>query len=72
MCDKIHIYSAGFRTQLRVRTTARYDELAAAVAVAEEKDCLMVCGDPAIDMSLINHFGYRIIRLDLFQKLINP
>ena len=68
-CSKIHIYSAGFKAQLEVRNVARYFEAAAAVAVAVEKDCFVVYGEPVADNDLIDHFGKRIIRVNEMNRL---
>ena len=71
ICKKIGIYSAGFKAQLEVRNAARYFEPASTVAVAVEKDCLMVYGEPVVDEQLVEHFGNRIIRVNEIGNLID-
>lgn len=68
--DKIELYSAGFEAQLEVRNAVPYSETASAVAVAVEKDCLMVYGEPVVEKQLIEHFGNRIIRMNQMEKLL--
>lgn len=70
VCNKIDICSAGFKAQLEVRNVAPYSESASAVAVAVEKDCLMVYGEPDVDEQLVEHFGKRIIRVNEMRKLL--
>ena len=71
-CSKVHIYSAGFKSQLEVRNVAQYFEPASTIAVALEKDCLFVYGEPAVDSKLIEHFENRIIRSNELVRLIEP
>lgn len=69
-CSKVHIYSAGFKSQLEVRNVAQYFESASTIAVAFEKDCLAVYGEPVVDEELVSHFENRIIRSNELVKLI--
>ena len=51
------IVSAGFESQLVVRDVARYDEAASAVALGQEKRCLIVLGAPHIEDNLVSRFA---------------
>lgn len=68
--ENIQIYSAGFRAQLEVRNVAPYFEPASTVAVAIEKDCLVIYGEPTVDNQLIEHFGNRIVRVSELDNLL--
>lgn len=70
ICNKVKIYSAGFKAQIVVRNVTRYFEPESTVAVAVEKDCLMLYGEPIVDKELIEHFGNRIVRINDINKLI--
>ena len=63
-------YSAGFKAQIVVRNVTQYFEPESTVAVAVEKDCLMLYGEPIVDKELIEHFGNRIVRINDINKLI--
>lgn len=67
---RIHIYTAGFKSQLEVRNVAQYHEFASTVAVAIEKDCVAVYGDPIVDDSIIEHFRNRIVRVNDLESLL--
>ena len=69
-CDNIHIYSAGFKAQLEVRNVTDYFEPESTVAVAAEKDCIFVYGEPDINKILIKQFGNRIIRISDLDKIM--
>lgn len=69
ICDKVKIYSAGFKAQLEVRNVVQYIEPSSAAAIALEKECLMIYGEPEVDLQLIEHFGNRIIRINDIDKL---
>ena len=71
LSTKIKIYSANFKAQLEVRNLVQYFEPASAMAIAVEKDCLMVYGEPTVDEQLVGYFGDRIIRVNEFEKLLN-
>lgn len=60
--DNICIRSADFTHQLKVRRRVRYTEPASAVAVALEKDCIAVIGEPDIDDVFIDTFSSNILR----------
>lgn len=65
--ENIHIHSADFVHQLKVRDKALYDEPAGVVAAAMEKDCLAVIGAPFVNELLINAFSGRMVRpTDIF------
>lgn len=68
--DKVKINSAKFKAQLEVRNIAEYTEPSSAVAVAVEKNCLMIYGEPEVDGKLIEYYGNRIIRINELDKLI--
>lgn len=68
--EKVLIYSAGFKAQIDVRNATEYFEPASAVAVALEKDCTMIYGEPVVDNELVSHFGNRIIRINEFCALL--
>lgn len=68
--DNIQIYSAGFKAQLEVRNVAPYFEPASTVAVAVEKDCTVIYGEPIVDNPLIEHFGSRIVRVNELDNLL--
>ena len=70
ICNKVKIYSAGFKAQIVVRNVTQYFEPESTVAVAVEKDCLMLYGEPIVDKELIEHFGNRIVRINDINKLI--
>lgn len=70
ICNKVKIYSAGFKAQIVVRNVIQYFEPESTVAVAVEKDCLMLYGEPIVDKELIEHFGNRIVRINDINKLI--
>ena len=72
ICNKVKIYSAGFKAQIAVRNVTQYfePESTVAVAVAVEKDCLMLYGEPIVDKELIEHFGNRTVRINDINKLI--
>ena len=70
ICNKVKIYSAGFKAQIVVRNVVQYFEPESAVAVAVEKDCLMLYGEPIVDKELIEHFGNRIVRINDINELI--
>lgn len=69
--DNIHIYSAGFKAQLEVRNAAPYFEPASTVAVAVEKDCVVIYGEPVVNAQLIERFGNRIIRVSEMDNLLS-
>ena len=60
--DNICIRSADFTHQLKVRRRVRYIEPASAVAVALEKNCIAVIGEPDIDDTLMDIFSSNILR----------
>lgn len=70
LSDNTHIYTAGFKSQLEVRNVAQYHEFASTVAVAIEKDCVAVYGDPIVDDSIIEHFRNRIVRVNDLESLL--
>lgn len=70
LCTKIKIYSAGFKAQMEVRNVARYFEPESTVAIAVEKNCLMIYGEPVVDEQLVEHFGNRIIRVNQVEELM--
>ena len=70
ICNKVKIYSAGFKVQIVIRNVTQYFEPESTVAVAVEKDCLMLYGEPIVDKELIEHFGNRIVRINDINKLI--
>ena len=70
LSDNIHIYTAGFKSQLEVRNVAQYHEFASTIAVAIEKDCVAVYGDPIVDDSIIEHFRNRIVRVNDLESLL--
>ena len=49
---------------------AQYHEFASTVAVAIEKDCVAVYGDPIVDDSIIEHFRNRIVRVNDLESLL--
>lgn len=68
----IKIWSGGFKAQLEVRNVVKqYLEPSSTVALAIEKSCLIVYGEPEVDMALVNHFGNRIIRENDFVEVID-
>lgn len=69
-CDKICIYSAGFKAQLQVRNVVKYFEPASTVAIGVEKECIVIYGEPIVDKDLIGHFINRIIRINEIESLI--
>lgn len=70
VCNKIHIYSPEFKAQMAVRNVAQYTEPASTVAVAVEKDCIAVYGDPIVDDRLVRCFGIRMIRISQLEELM--
>lgn len=60
--DSICIRSADFTHQLEVWRRVRYLEPASAVAVALEKDCIAVIGEPDADDALMATFFSNILR----------
>ena len=69
--EKVKIWSGGFKAQLEVRNVIdRYFELASTIALSIEKECLVVFGDPEVDMEIVNHFGNRLVRVDDFVELM--
>lgn len=68
--EKMHIYSAGFKAQLEVRNVTDYFEPESTAAVAVEKDCIFVYGDPVVNEKLIERFGKQIIRISDLDKVI--
>lgn len=70
VCNKIHIYSPEFKAQMAVRNVAQYTEPASTVAVAVEKDCIAVYGDPIVDDRLVRCFGVRMIRISQLEELM--
>lgn len=69
--QNIEIASAKFETQLAVRDVTLYTEPASVVALAVEKDCLAVVGDPKLRNDLVEHFGRRMVGLDEFIGLLD-
>ncbi len=69
-CDKICICSASFKPQLEVRNVTQYHESGSTVAIALEKDCVAIYGEPVVDKQLLEHFGNRIIRTNEMEHLI--
>ncbi|MDY5642587.1 MAG: hypothetical protein SPG79_06260, partial [Candidatus Faecousia sp.] len=60
--DNMCIYSPDFAHQLKVRDKVRYDEPACVTALALEKDCPAVIGEPNMDEALAHAFPARILR----------
>lgn len=63
------IASAGFPAQIEVRNNADYNETAAAVALALEKDCLVALGDTVLEDRLVDKYSQIIIRTNEIEKL---
>ena len=63
------IVSAGFPAQIEVRNNADYNETAAAVALALEKDCLVALGDTVLEDRLVDKYSQIIIRTNEIEKL---
>ena len=55
---------------MEVRNVARYFEPESTVAIAVEKNCLMIYGEPVVDEHLVEHFGNRIIRVNQVEELM--
>ena len=64
------VYSPEFKAQMEVRNVAQYTEPASTVAVAVEKDCIAVYGDPIVDDRLVRCFGIRMIRISQLEQLM--
>lgn len=71
-CSKVRIQSAEFKAQIDVRAVANYFEPASTVAIAIEKDCPFIYGEPHADDNLIEYFGNRLIRVNEIEQLIGP
>jgi len=52
-----------------VRNNADYNETAAAVALALEKDCLVALGDTVLEDRLVDKYSQIIIRTNEIEKL---
>lgn len=61
---RFKIVSAGFKTQIEIRTKANYWEAAAAVAIGIEKECSVILGEPEIESRLIDKFKNSIVRVN--------
>lgn len=70
LSETIQIYSAGFKAQLEIRNVAPYFEPASTVALAVEKDCVALYGEPVVDNKLIEHFGSRLVRVSEIDNLL--
>lgn len=66
---KCHIISAGFRAQIDIRNHIEYNEIAAAIALGIEQNCLVVLGEPDIDRRVIEYYKQKIIRVNEIDKL---
>lgn len=65
--SNVRIYSPGFSSQLKAREKVRYDEPASVVALALEKECIAVIGDPYTGEDLLRTFFADILRpTDIF------
>lgn len=61
-CNHAMIVSPNFVYQLKVREKASYDEPASVVALALEKKCVAVIGDPYTKKELLNMFFADVLR----------
>ena len=61
-CERVEIVSPDFQHQLQIREKVFYDEPASAVALALEKDCVSVIGDPYIKKEFLDAFSANILR----------
>lgn len=66
--QNIDIESAGFKTQVEIRKIVPYTEMAATIAIAKEKDCLAVMGEPDLELKFIDRFGSDIVRVNEIEK----
>lgn len=62
--------SGHIEDQMAVRNVDQYTEPASTVAVAVEKDCIAVYGDPIEDDRLVRCFGIRMIRISQLEELM--
>lgn len=60
----IYLESAGFKTQIEVRNLVSYTEIAAVIAIAKEKDSMVIMGEPDLGLKFIDRFGRDIIRVN--------
>lgn len=60
----IYLESAGFKTQIEVRNLVSYTEIAAVIAIAKEKDSMVIMGEPDLGLKFIDRFGRDIIRIN--------
>lgn len=66
-CNHAVIVSPDFVYQLKVREKVSYDEPASVVALALEKECVAVIGDPYTKKELLNMFFADVLRpIDIF------
>lgn len=61
-CSNIYICSPDFSSQLKVREKVFYDEPASVVALALEKECIAIIGDPYTGEALLRTFFADILR----------
>ena len=61
-CSNICICSPDFSSQLKVRENVFYDEPASVVALALEKECIAIIGDPYTGKDLLSTFFADILR----------
>lgn len=69
--QNVHLESAGFKTQIEVRNSVPYTEMAAVIAIAKEKDCLVILGEPDLGLKFIDKFGKDIIRINEIENLFS-
>lgn len=62
--------SADFTTQIEIRNAVKYTEIAAAVAIGVQKDCLVILGEPSLDSHIIDRYKQRIVRVNEMHRLM--
>lgn len=68
--NHVQILSAGFEYQLKVRDKTRYDEPAGTIAIAEEKMCIAVLGEPLLEHEMIEAYKNIIVRITDMQQVV--
>ncbi|MDD3339253.1 MAG: hypothetical protein PHS82_10405 [Lachnospiraceae bacterium] len=68
--QNVLIRSADFKHQIEIRENLDYDETASVIAIAYEKGCPVVLGEPELKQPIIDNYSQMIVRANMFKELL--